>query len=150
MSDARMMGSWVLALFLAAMFLWIADQSLFPGEGQNIVFPMLAEKSEYYLFEPTGRLAVGLLEVLAALLIFIPWTRRLGAGLGLLIAGGALAAQFVWIGMALPTPDGKTDGGGLFYLTVALLVASLVLLVIHPGNSGSGAKANGPHKYYRV
>ena len=46
MSDARMMGSWVLALFLAAMFLWIADQSLFPGDGQNVVFPMLAEKSE--------------------------------------------------------------------------------------------------------
>ncbi|MDP3736264.1 MAG: hypothetical protein Q8R02_02675 [Hyphomonadaceae bacterium] len=146
MRDARMMGSWVLALFLMAMFLWIADQSLFPGEGRNIVFPMLAEKSEYYLFEPTGRLAVSLLEVLAALLILIPWTRRLGAILGALIAAGALAAQFVWIGMALPTPDGKTDGGGLFYLTLALLVASLVLAVVHPGRSGGNA--SGPQSYY--
>lgn len=145
MREARTMVSWVLALFLTAMFLWIADQSLFPPEGKNIVFPMLAEKSEYYLFEPTGRFTVSILEVLAAVLIFVPWTRRLGAMLGVLIAAGALAAQFVWIGMALPTPDGKTDGGSLFYLTVALLVASLVLAVIHPGKSSSAA---GPHAYY--
>jgi hypothetical protein len=145
MRDARMMLSWVLALFLAAMFLWIADQSLFPGEGKNIVFPMLAEKSEYYMFEPTGRFAVSVLEAAAAVLIFVPWTRRLGAILGVLIAAGALAAQFAWIGMALPTPDGKTDGGGLFYLTTGLLAASLVLAVIHPGKS---AAARRPHTYY--
>jgi len=90
MRDARMMASWVLALFLTAMFLWIADQSLFPAEGKNVVFPLLAERSEYYLFEPTGRYVVSLLEVLAALLIFIPPTRRIGAMLAILIAAGAV------------------------------------------------------------
>src|SRR5262245_40444648 len=53
MREARGMLSWVLALFLAAMFLWIADLSLFPSTAaKNVVFPMLADKSEYYLLEP--------------------------------------------------------------------------------------------------
>jgi hypothetical protein len=142
MRDARMMASWVLALFLAAMYLWIADLSLFPASGaKNIVFPLLAEKSEYYLFEPTGRYAVGLLHVATALLVILPWSRRVGAILAFLIAGGAVAAQLVWIGMAIPTETGgkTTDGGQLFYLTLALAAAALLLAFVHPGKSQDAA-----------
>lgn len=149
MRDARMMLSWVLALFLALMFLWIADQSLFPpSAAKNVVFPMLREKSGISLFEPTGRYVVGLTHVIAALLLIVPWTRRLGAILALLIAAGAVGAQLLWIGMAVPTEVGAktTDGGQLFYLTLALAVAALVLVVVHPG--GSGDKVSGPHNYY--
>jgi hypothetical protein len=152
------MGSWVLALFLAAMFLWIADQSLFPGEGRNVVFPTLAEKSGYYLFEPTGRYVVSLLEVLAAILIIVPWTRRIGAALAILISAGVVGAHLTpWLGIQVPlstTPAAEgaaaaatTDGGQLFYLSLGLLVASLVLFFVHPGKSGDGAKTGG-YGYY--
>ncbi len=70
MRDARMLASWVLALFLAVMLLWIADQSLFPtSPAKNVVFPLLREKSDIYLWEPTGRYVMGVAHVLAALLL---------------------------------------------------------------------------------
>ena len=145
MRDARVIASWALALFLAAMLLWIADQTLFPNEGRNVVFPMLAENSGYYLFEPTGRYVVSLLEVAAALLMILPWTRRIGAGIAILVTAGAVGAHLTpWLGIQVPTSmtpavEGAalpTDGGQLFYLSLGLLVASLVLFFVHPGRIG--------------
>ena len=139
MNGARLMGSWVLALFLAVMFLWIADLSLFPPtEAKNVVFPRLVEMSGIYLWEPTGRYVIGLAQVLAALLMIVPWTRRIGAILGFLIAAGAVAMHLLWLGISVPIEKGSTatDGGQLFYLAIALAVASLMLAVIHPGSAG--------------
>ena len=142
MRDARMIASWALALFLAAMLLWIADQTLFPDEGRNVVFPALAENSGYYLFEPTGRYVVSLLEVLAAILLILPWTRRIGAGLAVVVTAAAVGAHLTpWLGIQVPTSaiagaDGATpptDGGQLFYLSLGLMVASLVVFFVHPG-----------------
>jgi hypothetical protein len=141
MNTARLMGSWVLALFLAVMFLWIADLSLFPPtEAKNVVFPRLAETSGYYMWEPTGRFVVGIAHVVAALLMIMPWTRRVGAIFAFLIAAGAVAVHIVWLGIAVPVESGSTttDGGQLFYLAIALAVGSLILAVIHPGGGGSG------------
>jgi hypothetical protein len=153
MRDARMIGSWILALFLTVMFLWIADQSLFPGDGRNVVFPTLAEKSGYYLFEPTGRYVMSLLEVIAAILIFIPWTRRLGAGLAVLVTAVAVGVHLTpWLGIQVPlsaAAEGAaapTDGGQLFYLSLGLLVASLVLFFVHPGKSQNAR--SGLYGYY--
>jgi hypothetical protein len=156
MRDARVIASWALALFLAAMLLWIADQTLFPNEGRNVVFPTLAERSGYYLFEPTGRYVVSLLEVVAAVLLILPWTRRIGAGLAILVTAGAVGAHLTpWLGIQIPTSvapvaDGAappTDGGQLFYLSLGLLVASLVLFFVHPGRSAGGARTGG-YGYY--
>ena len=152
MRDARMMGSWVLALFLAVMFVWIADLSLFPAsEARNVVFPLLAEKSGIYLWEPTGRYLGGLAQVLVALLLIIPLTRRIGAILGFVISGGAVAAQIMWLGMAVPVEQGSkaTDGGQLFYLALALAAASLILIFIHPGRDKSGSSSTGTGFYGR-
>lgn len=138
MREMRWMASWVLALFLAAMFLWIADLTLFPtAQGKNVVFPLLAEYSGVTLFEPTGRLAVGVLEVLAALLLLPPWTRRIGAVLALAIAGGAVASHVLWLGQEVPVEAGatETDGGQLLYLALAMTAAALVLVFAHPGRA---------------
>ncbi|HEX5008680.1 MAG TPA: hypothetical protein VFV70_16320 [Hyphomonadaceae bacterium] len=155
MREGRVIASWALALFLAAMLLWIADQTLFPGEGRNVVFPTLAEKSGYYLFEPTGRYVVSLLEVLAAILLVLPWTRRIGAGLAVLVTAGAVGAHLTpWLGIQIPTTlapatdvPASTDGGQLFYLSLGLLVASLIVFFVHPGKSGAGARTGG-YGYY--
>jgi hypothetical protein len=145
MRDARVIASWAIALFLAAMLLWIADSTLFPTEGRNVVFPTLAENSGYYLFEPTGRYVVSLLEVLAALLVILPWTRRVGAGIAILVTAAAVGAHLTpWLGIQVPTSlpvaegaEPATDGGQLFYLALGMLVASLVLFFVHPGESGA-------------
>ena len=137
MRGVRVMASWVLALFLAVMFLLIADQTLFPpSAAKNVVFPLLAEKSGIALWEPTGRFVTGVLDVLTALLLLVWWTRRLGAFLALLIAGGAAALHLSpWLGTAIPVEFGsaQTDGGQLFNLALALLAASVLLVVAHPG-----------------
>lgn len=141
MREFRWMLSWVLALFLAAMFLWIADLSLFPPDpSKNVVFPLLAEYSGLALFEPAGRLAVGLLHVLVALLLLLPWTRRFGAILAVLTAAGAVASHVLWLGVEVPVAAGaaETDGGQLLYLALALAGAALLLVFVHPGRPKSG------------
>ena len=153
MRGMRVMGSWVLALFLTVMFLLIADQTLFPATpAKNVVFPLLAHNSGIPLFEPTGRLAVGLLDVLTALLVFIPFTRRIGAILALAICAGATGVYLMWLSTAIPVEIGSTDtdGGMLFDLTLALLAASALLVFIHPGRSKGGAAGAGDDYYAKA
>lgn len=138
MREMRWLASWALALFLVAMLLWIADLSLFPrAPEKNVVFPMLAEYSGIALFEPAGRLAAGVAHVIAALFLLLPLTRRFGALLSLAVTGGALAAHALWLGTSIPAAMGstETDGGQLFYLTLALAAASLLLVFVHPGRA---------------
>jgi hypothetical protein len=150
MRGVRLMASWVLALFLAAMFLWLADLMLLqpPANGAGPVFSILADSSGIAYFEPSGRLGVGIVEVVAALLLLLPFTRRIGAILGVLIAVGAvaMAAQLVMLGIKIPIPGkGEADAGGLLYLGIALLVLSLLLVFVHPGR----AKDDNPNYYER-
>ena len=137
MYGIRMLGSWILALFLAAMFILIANEILFPDSPEeNVVFPSLVAYSGMSLWEPTGRFVIGVAHPVAALLLFIPWTRRLGAIFAIVLSGGALAAHVLWLGTELPvtldSPAGETDGGILFYLAISLFVAAIALLIIHP------------------
>lgn len=137
MYGLRMLGSWILALFVAAMFMLIANEILFPDSPEeNVVFPLLVEYSGMTLWEPTGRFLVGVAHPVAALLLFIPWTRRLGGILAIVLCVGALAAHGLWLGMELPVRldslEGETDGGVLFYLAISLFVASIALMIIHP------------------
>lgn len=146
MHGVRVIASWGLGLFLAVMYLWIADATLFPREvARNVIFPQLAQDSGIDFFEPTGRLAVGVMEILAALLLLLPWTRRIGAILGALIGLGAVAAHVLWLGIEIPAAVNSdvTDGGQVFYLAVALTVASVLLVFLHPGkNSEKPLKAS--------
>ncbi len=140
--------SWALALFLIFMFVQASLHPLPnppPGEvklldpaGENIVFQTLAERSRYPAFEPTGRFLTGLLELIAAVLLFLPITRRSGAFLSALILFGAVGLHVSpWLGREVPvslTPgETATDGGALFSLAIAMLVASLLIMVVHPG-----------------
>lgn len=156
MREARTLGSWVLALFLAAMLVWIAVDTLAPAKGTaNHLFPLFAETSGIKYFEPTGRFAAGVLEILAALLILIPFTRRIGAFLGLLITAvlAALVVQLMMLGVQVPVDTvgegGKitttqADASMLFYLVLGLVIAAIVLVVIHPGRDAEAS----PKSYY--
>jgi len=140
--------SWALALFLIFMFVQATFHPLPgppPGEvkfldpaGENIVFQTLAERSRYPIFEPTGRFLTGVLELIAAILLFLPITRRWGAFVSSLILFGAVSLHMSpWLGREVPASlaqgETATDGGALFSLAIAMLVASLLIMVIHPG-----------------
>ena len=145
MREARTLGSWVIALFLAAMLVWVAVDTLAPAVGtKNHLFPLFADTSGIAWFEPTGRFAFGVLEVVLALLLLIPFTRRFGAILSVLLmtALAALVIQLMMLQIQIPVDtvgEGgvvtttESDPGALFYLVIGLLVASLALIFIHPG-----------------
>lgn len=140
--------SWGLALFLIFVFIQATIHPLpNPPEGavkfldpagQNIVFQTIAERSGISLFEPAGRVVTGLLELIAAVCLLLPMVRRFGAFLSALVSGGAVAMHLSpWLGrevaVSLDPQTTGTDGGMLFMLAIVMLVASLLLMVVHPG-----------------
>lgn len=147
MREARTLASWVLGLFLAVMLLWVAADTLAPQPpAKNHLFEVFRAASGIAYFEPLGRFAVGALEVLAAVLILVPVTRRFGAILGFLVMLflAALVVQLVMQGIPVPVDtigEGgvvsttNTDPSGLFYLVLGLLVAAIALIVVHPGRN---------------
>ncbi|MBU6319159.1 MAG: hypothetical protein KGS00_05860 [Alphaproteobacteria bacterium] len=135
MQSARLVGSWALSLFLAAMFFWLADQTLFPVGSQGaVVFRQLAEISGFPYWDPTGRVIVAGLEILAACLLLIPAARLWGAWLCVFVTAGAIAAHGLWLGIEiqLSADPVRTDGGQLFNLALALFAASILLLRVLP------------------
>ncbi len=144
----RHIVSWALALFLIAMFLQATLHPLpnppegmvkfFDPPGENIVFQTIATNSGISLYEPAGRVVVGAIELVAALFLFLPMTRRFGAFLSAGILGGAVAMHLSpWLGREVPLSlnpqETATDGGMLFMLAIVMLVCSLLLMVVHPG-----------------
>lgn len=147
MRAMRQLGSWGLALFLIFMFVHATihplpnppagSVKLFDPPGQNIVFATLATNTQIPLLEPTGRVVVAIAELLAALLLLLPFTRRTGAGLAVLILAGAVAMHMMpgMLGREIPTSlqaGAPTDGGRLFMLAIAMLTASILLFFVHP------------------
>lgn len=147
MDTVRAILSWVLALVLIALFVQATihplpdpppgQVKLFDPPGENIVFQTLAVKSGIALFEPAGRFVTACLELLAALFLLLPFSRRLGAVLSFLILSGAVALHMSpWLGREVPVSlesGAATDGGQLFMLAVGMLVISLLLIFIHQG-----------------
>lgn len=146
MDTVRGLVSWVLALGLIFLFLQATLHPLPdppPGQvklldepGRNIVFQTLAQRSGIALFEPAGRVLTAFLELFAALLLIFPFSRRLGAFLAFCILAGAVGLHLSpWLGREVPlslAENAPHDGGELFMLAVAMLAASLLIMVIHP------------------
>lgn len=143
MSGFRLLASWVLALALAAFFIHVTFHPLadptpgyvkfFDPPGDNLPFATLAERSGITLFEPAGRFVTGILEVLTAILLILPFSRRVAAGLSVVLTGAAVALHLSpWLGREIALPEGGTDGGAHFLIYVIFLALSLLLLVVHP------------------
>ena len=111
---------WLLALVLAAFFAYMGALKF--GESSP-VFSVIAERSGITLFEPVLRMVTGAAELLAALLLVIPASRRAGAGLALVILVGALGFHFSpWLGIDVP-------GVGPMLFRMALGAFALTLIV---------------------
>lgn len=144
MRTFRHLISWGLALVLMAFCLHLTLHPLpdppqgmvkfFDAPGDHVVFATLGERTGLTLFEPAGRFAAGVLELLAALLILVPFTRRLGAGVLVIMFGVGLGLHLSpLLGREVMMPDGMTDGGVQFLNTVIVFALGVLLLVVHPG-----------------
>src|SRR6516225_12281570 len=81
---------------------------------QTLFFKFTAAPESVYIFtkvglEPWGRIASGVAELIAAILILIPATTWLGAGLALAVMAGAIFSHLTLLGIVV-----MNDGGLLF------------------------------------
>ncbi|WP_127137959.1 DoxX family protein [Flagellimonas oceanensis] len=94
---------------------------------QTLFFKFSAAPESVYIFEqlglePWGRIGLGVIELIIALLILIPKTTWIGALLGIGIMLGALFSHLTQLGIAV-----QNDGGTLFILALVTLIFCLVL-----------------------
>jgi len=97
---------------------------------QTLFFKFTGAPESVYIFskvglEPWGRIGSGIAELIAAILILIPPTTWLGAGLALAVMAGAIFSHLTILGIVV-----MDDGGLLFGLALAVAVCSAVLLFL--------------------
>ena len=95
---------------------------------QTLRFKFTAHPDSVYIFtqvglEPYGRVGIGVLELIAGILILIPKTVWMGAGLTLGIIGGAIMMHLTQLGIEV-----NGDGGVLFITAVVTFILSLITL----------------------
>jgi uncharacterized membrane protein YphA (DoxX/SURF4 family) len=95
---------------------------------QTLYFKFTAHPDSVYIFsqvglEPIGRIGIGILELICAILILFPKTMWAGALLTVGIISGAILMHLTQIGIEV-----HNDGGKLFYLAIIVfLLASIIL-----------------------
>lgn len=91
---------------------------------QTLFFKFTASPESVYIFtkvgmEPWGRILVGILEFLAAVLLIVPVTAWLGAALALALMSGAIGMHLTLLGVEV-----MDDGGYLFFLAITVVICS--------------------------
>jgi len=112
-------SSWVLRLLAAIILL------------QTLFFKFTAAEESVYIFtqlgmEPWGRIGIGIMELIAALLILYPKTTPYGALLAIGLMAGAVFFHLTKLGLVV-----KNDGGLLFVYALTVLLSSVILLLIY-------------------
>jgi len=97
---------------------------------QTLFFKFTAAPESVYIFtklgmEPWGRIGIGSLELVAAVLIIIPRTTGIGALLAVGLMAGAIFFHLTKLGIAV-----QGDGGQLFILATLVFTSSAILLYI--------------------
>lgn len=95
---------------------------------QTLRYKFFAHPDSVYIFtkvgmEPVGRIGIGILELIAAILLLIPGSVWVGATLSLGIITGAIMMHLTVLGIEV-----QGDGGSLFYLAITIFVLSLIIL----------------------
>jgi putative oxidoreductase len=118
LTRAQSLTSWVLQV-TAAVILF-----------QTLFFKFTGAEESRYIFatigaEPWGRIASGVVELVASILLVIPGSAAVGAILALGTISGAILTHLTILGIEV-----KGDGGLLFALAVIVFVASAGVLYI--------------------
>ena len=118
MSRTQSIISWVLQIAVAVILF------------QTLFFKFTGAEESKYIFstlgaEPWGRIASGIFELVAVILLLIPSTVTIGAALALGAATGAIGAHLTRLGLVV-----KDDGGLLFALALTVFLSSAIILLI--------------------
>lgn len=111
--------SWILRLTVAIILL------------QTLYFKFTAHPDSVHIFsalgvEPWGRIGLGIIELITAILILVPKTKIIGMVNSLGIIVGAVASHILVLGINV-----SNDGGGLFTLAIVVLVATCTYLILN-------------------
>jgi len=95
---------------------------------QTLRFKFTAHPDSVYIFqtvglEPYGRIAIGVLELIAGILLLIPKTIWLGATLTIGVIGGAIFMHLTKLGIEI-----NNDSGILFITAVVTFIISVIIL----------------------
>lgn len=95
---------------------------------QTLRFKFTAHPDSVYIFskvglEPFGRIFIGILELVAAILILVPKTIWLGALLAFGIISGAVLMHLTILGIQI-----NNDGGLLFFMALIVLILSAIII----------------------
>jgi FtsH-binding integral membrane protein len=95
---------------------------------QTLFFKFTGAEESVYIFsklgvEPYGRIASGIVELVASVLILIPRTTLLGALLGFFTMLGALLSHLLILGIVV-----QNDGGTLFILALITFLCCALLM----------------------
>lgn len=116
------------------VFCWIARIVAALILLQTLFFKFTGSEESVYIFttvgmEPWGRIAVGVLELIAGGLLLINRTAWLGAGLALGLMIGAIGMHLTLLGIEV-----MGDGGQLFIYAILVAAASVYVLVMNEEN----------------
>ena len=110
--------TWILRIIAAAIML------------QTLFFKFTASAESVYIFttvgmEPWGRIASGIAELIASVLLLIPKTTWMGALLGIMVMSGAVFFHITKLGIEI-----QGDGGLLFIYALTVLICCVILLLM--------------------
>jgi len=117
--------SWVAQLAVAGILLQTLFFKFTGAEESVYIFTTLGRFVHVAGVEPWGRIGSGVIELIAGLMLLVPATASLGAGLAMGVMAGAIASHILVLGIEV-----KGDGGLLFALAVTAFVGSVVVLVL--------------------
>jgi hypothetical protein len=111
--------SWILRLTVAAILL------------QTLYYKFTAHPDSVHIFsalgaEPWGRIGLGIIELVTAILILIPNTKLTGMITSLGIISGAIFSHVLVLGFNV-----SNDGGGLFTLAIIVFLSATSFLIMH-------------------
>ena len=98
---------------------------------QTLRFKFTAHPDSVFIFEtvglePYGRIGIGVLELIAGILLLIPKTVWLGAGLTIGVISGAIFMHLTKLGIEV-----NSDGGVLFIMAVTTFILSAIILYMY-------------------
>lgn len=111
--------SWVLKLTVSIILL------------QTLYFKFTGHPDSVHIFselgvEPWGRIGLGIIELITAILILVPKSAMIGMINSLGIIMGAVFSHLLVLGINV-----SNDGGGLFTLAIIVLVASSIYIILN-------------------
>lgn len=119
--------TWPAALYIAFIFLWYEQYKLTGNQGSVDLFTTITDWLYLDGYEKPFRLTVATAEIIASVLVVIPFTRAYGAVLSLGIISGAI---FFHVASPLGI-DPYQDGGKLFKEACAVWACSAFIIACY-------------------